>query len=385
MFISYAQNLEDALLWRAFGLVQNGFFIDVGAGDPVAESVTKAFSLAGWSGINIEPSPTAFALLCSDRPDDVNLQVAAGAERGTFTYHAVDGGNGLSTGNAAYAELYASMSWPVTTVQVPQRTLADICDEYAPTTIHFLKIDVEGSERDVLQGADFAQHRPWVVMVEAVQPMALVTADGRRRDVELTPTTTHLEWEHLLLAANYQFVLFDGLNRLYVADEHMEQLGPTFSAPVNILDDVVRVDVVRQREQFTDELTTLERAVAEARGHAERATTALHHVERDRDAHAAAVTTLRTEVDRCFQELYEGSRALGAFAAQLQATQQRSAELEAQLTQQGLELHAALGQAEHGRAVERELHAVLASKAWRLTKPLRALRGLMVRQGQRPR
>jgi hypothetical protein len=56
-FISYAQNNEDVLLWRALGHVQDGFYIDVGASDPVEHSVTRAFYDAGWRGINIEPLP----------------------------------------------------------------------------------------------------------------------------------------------------------------------------------------------------------------------------------------------------------------------------------------------------------------------------------------
>jgi len=35
--------------------VQNGFYIDVGAGDPVVGSVTQLFYEQGWHGINIEP------------------------------------------------------------------------------------------------------------------------------------------------------------------------------------------------------------------------------------------------------------------------------------------------------------------------------------------
>jgi hypothetical protein len=51
--ISYAQNAEDVLLWRALGAVQDGFYIDVGANDPQEGSVTKLFYDAGWHGINV--------------------------------------------------------------------------------------------------------------------------------------------------------------------------------------------------------------------------------------------------------------------------------------------------------------------------------------------
>jgi hypothetical protein len=42
-FISYAQNLEDVMLYRALKHVECGFYIDVGAQHPVIDSVTKAF------------------------------------------------------------------------------------------------------------------------------------------------------------------------------------------------------------------------------------------------------------------------------------------------------------------------------------------------------
>ena len=42
-FISYAQNFEDVLLWRALGTVERGFFIDVGAQHPDQDTVTPAF------------------------------------------------------------------------------------------------------------------------------------------------------------------------------------------------------------------------------------------------------------------------------------------------------------------------------------------------------
>jgi hypothetical protein len=43
--ISYSQNNEDILLWRALKNVEKGFYIDVGANHPVDDSVTKLFSL----------------------------------------------------------------------------------------------------------------------------------------------------------------------------------------------------------------------------------------------------------------------------------------------------------------------------------------------------
>jgi hypothetical protein len=42
-FVSYAQNFEDVMLWRALRDIKGGFYIDVGANSPGMDSVTKAF------------------------------------------------------------------------------------------------------------------------------------------------------------------------------------------------------------------------------------------------------------------------------------------------------------------------------------------------------
>src|ERR1041384_3211716 len=72
LLVSYAQNFEDVLLHRIFGNLARGFYVDIGASDPMIGSVTKIFYDRGWSGINIEPSST-FPRLAAARPRDVNL------------------------------------------------------------------------------------------------------------------------------------------------------------------------------------------------------------------------------------------------------------------------------------------------------------------------
>ena len=56
MFISYAQNFEDVILWRALKHVENGFYIDIGAQDPVIDSVSRGFYEKGWRGLHVEPT-----------------------------------------------------------------------------------------------------------------------------------------------------------------------------------------------------------------------------------------------------------------------------------------------------------------------------------------
>lgn len=80
--ISYAQNLEDVMLWRALGHLPTGFYVDVGANDPEIDSVTKLFYDAGWNGINIEPIKRHWEKLSLERPRDINIPIAAGNKNG---------------------------------------------------------------------------------------------------------------------------------------------------------------------------------------------------------------------------------------------------------------------------------------------------------------
>ena len=52
---------------------------------------------------------------------------------------------------------------------VPVTALKELCEQHAPDAIDFLKIDVEGAEREVLLGGDWRHFRPKVVVVEAVR------------------------------------------------------------------------------------------------------------------------------------------------------------------------------------------------------------------------
>ena len=86
-FITYAQVLEDFILFCIFYDVKKGFYIDVGANDPNYISVTKAFYLRGWHGINIEPLPDKYQSLMLNRKRDINLNIGAGKIEGNASLY----------------------------------------------------------------------------------------------------------------------------------------------------------------------------------------------------------------------------------------------------------------------------------------------------------
>jgi len=202
--ITYAQNREDILISGFFGDVKEGFYVDVGANEPVHDSVTKYFYDRGWHGINIEPIPTLFQKLKAARPRDISLQVGIAAKKGETILHYYPQGNGLSTLSAEMAREHKARGDAVTKdeeeLRVQVLPLRDVLKEYANgQTIHFMKIDVEGFEAQVIKSNDWLKFRPQLLCIEANHIF-----DG---------------WERVLLDNKYTKVFFDGLNDYYVAEE----------------------------------------------------------------------------------------------------------------------------------------------------------------------
>ena len=217
--ISYAQNFEDILLFRAFHHLQKGFYIDVGANDPIEDSVTKLLYDLGWQGINIEPKLDNYKSLVEARPNDINLNCAAGSQKGEIKFYS-NNIRGWSTTDAEVGERYVSQNLAsIETVEM--KTLNDIIEEHFQSEIHFLKVDVEGAEEDVLKGLDLSKYRPWILVIESLDP--------------ITNDSVHHSWEPSLINNNYTFMLFDGLNRFYLSNEHLS-LSEHFKSPVNVLD-----------------------------------------------------------------------------------------------------------------------------------------------------
>ena len=229
-FISYAQNFEDVMLWRALQGVANGFYIDVGAWSPDIESVTRAFYHRNWCGINIEPSPHWHAQLVQRRLRDINLGVALSDHPGEVEMFVVGNTGRLSTADKQFADLHAKTGMAVLPEKRQCLTLDMVWDEHVKDrAVHFLKIDVEGFEQLVLRGNDWSRHRPWVVLVESTIPNQ--------------PIQVYEQWEPILLQARYCFAYADGLNRFYVAAEH-QNLLPAIALPPNVFDNFVRADLV---------------------------------------------------------------------------------------------------------------------------------------------
>lgn len=376
MFVSYAQNGEDVILWRVFKDIVSGTYVDVGAADPTLFSVTRAFYDRGWSGINIEPAPEYATLLEEERPRDLTLRCGASDTSGEATLYVVEG-TGLSTLDGGLVPVIQEQHHSVTEITVPLRTLNEILDEagMAGREIHFLKIDVEGAEAQVLAGLDLTIWRPWVLVVEATEPMST--------------TQNHELWEKAVVDRGYTFCVFDGLNRFYVSEEH-EDLVASLSYPVGVFDFPYRAASLdlKAAEHLRGVLENATASAAQAKDSAARAAefeNALKSTEANALADRAELSVLTGEVRDLSGELSDlRARVETAVAESLRWRNEairlrgeavnvheyvaQSGRAIAPLVARAGELEAALS------ASEQRLDAVAKTLSWKVTKPLRVVR-----------
>jgi len=220
MITSYAQNFEDVMLWRALGHIENGFYIDVGAHDPLVDSVSLAFYERGWRGINVEPLPYYANALRQSREGDIVIESAAGDGESIVRFFEIPH-TGISTADEVIASQHRERGFEVREITVPCVPLNQIFELRGGNPIHWLKIDVEGFEKSVLSSWRASPARPWIVVVESTIP--------------LTQTQNYESWDFILVGYGYKCVYFDGLNRYYISVEHPE-LESAFNSPPNVFD-----------------------------------------------------------------------------------------------------------------------------------------------------
>jgi len=393
MFISYAQNFEDVRLWRALRDVENGRYIDIGAQDPIVDSVSRAFYEQGWRGLHVEPSPAYAEKLRLDRPDETVIQSVVGARSGMLTFYDFPG-TGLGTADMAVAQRHVDAGRSMDSISIPCTTLAFLFQSFGGPEIHWLKIDVEGFEREVLRGWSGSKVRPWVVVVESTLP--------------LTQIESHASWERLLLRRGYRFACFDGLNRFYVAHAHLE-LMDTFTTAPNVFDafalsgtstasfSAVSIAKIRRLEDKERKLEAAREADAVELGASRTAARAASAREDDLSQrlsearqehiaalHAGAATELRLAGqlqmarDETIRLWNAGQRRESDFARHTLRAQndaaQALAEREHRLAERDQRIATLHGINERQRSFVRN---VFASRSWRITAPMRRLIQLM--------
>lgn len=167
--ISYSQQAEDLHIERFFKDKSNGFYVDIGAFDPIIYSNTYKFYLKGWRGINIEANPDQIQKIKDYRPGDIVLNIAISDVNEELSYYRFDK-PALNSFNIQHVDAWANREGfnQVDILKVKTRLLSDVLDEYLPagTKIDFMSVDVEGWDLKVLCSNNWDKYRPVLLLVE---------------------------------------------------------------------------------------------------------------------------------------------------------------------------------------------------------------------------
>jgi FkbM family methyltransferase len=144
-----------------------GFYIDVGANEPMITSNSYLFYCSGWRGVCIDANPRFFPEYKVHRPRDI-LVNAAVSDLGTTLYFAEEK---MTAGHKTARVMsnpndFGPSFYPP--VKVPAMTLAQILQAHVPpgTDIDFMSMDLEDSELPALRSNDWSTYRPRVILIE---------------------------------------------------------------------------------------------------------------------------------------------------------------------------------------------------------------------------
>lgn len=194
-------SVEKQLVQAFFG-GRKGFYVDVGANDPVLDSQSEHLEAIGWTGILVEPDPDCCELLRKRRTGIVVEMACSGPQ---------NAGKQLQLNRAGPHSTLEQR--PIALGAVVRSTISVRCDTLdsilrahaAPKEFDLLSIDIEGHELVALSGFSFSSWRPKLVLIE--------------------DHVTHLDKHRLMKHSAYQLLLRSGLNSWYVPKE----LAYTFS------------------------------------------------------------------------------------------------------------------------------------------------------------
>ncbi len=162
----YSQDDEETLIRAFFRDRRGGFFLDVGAGDPIRHSTTYYLERhLGWAGIAIDAIAEYGEAYARQRPATRFFNYFVGDKSDTARDFFVSEDRNFSSAAGTDPRGGVYRKRKVATI-----TLDDLLDRERVGRVDFISMDIEGSETIALAGLDIDRHRPELVCVEISSP-----------------------------------------------------------------------------------------------------------------------------------------------------------------------------------------------------------------------
>lgn len=200
---THSQYLEDIIIDKFLGLKSSGFYIDVGAFDPIKFSNTKRFYDRGWTGINIDPNPKVIEVFNKQRDRDINLNVGVSNQEAILRAVRFEGFNSYSLSDSLVSHRKSEGNIVADELDISVLRLDSIFLQHVgDKDIDFLSVDADGLDLEVLQSNDWNRFRPKVVCVETITD-------------NFEDKSTKNKIHAFMLQNNYKVLIFNGLNTIF--------------------------------------------------------------------------------------------------------------------------------------------------------------------------
>jgi FkbM family methyltransferase len=171
---SYSDRGEDLIVAGIFDQIgiTRPFYIDIGANDPIYRNNTYHFYRRGSRGVLVEPNPMLADKLARKRPGDICLAQGVGKPSDSpLTFYVFDN-SALSTFSLEQARHVEKSSEyrVVSELKVPIVGINEIFEKYGGNGLHYISVDCEGLDLDILKSIHFDRFRPALFCVETTLP-----------------------------------------------------------------------------------------------------------------------------------------------------------------------------------------------------------------------
>jgi FkbM family methyltransferase len=203
--------LSDIYL-ETFGVIDNGYFVEVGAFNGINWSATNGLAKMGWNGLLFEPNLDSYNK-CSQHYQNNNKIATVNCAILDFIGDTrLYLGGSLSTTSEERVETYQDTWWAKSSRLSLDRyevvsvfTLDHMLKKYSvPIRFQVLVIDVEGAEAQVLNGIDIDKWSPTLMMIETHEEY---------EDERLSKTA--VEVEEITSQHGYKKVFANHINTVY--------------------------------------------------------------------------------------------------------------------------------------------------------------------------
>jgi len=166
--MKYSQNDEEQHILNYFHGAR-GHFLDIGANDGIGNSNSRRLVELGWTGVLVEPNPSAFAVLKKNCEGNVNLQLieAFVGEDGTQDFWACADSQ-ICTGSEVHKtfwEKHPGVEYKK--ISVPSLSYSSLIDLCLNKDFYFVTIDAEGWDVKIVQQIPLKSSTIQLMCVEA--------------------------------------------------------------------------------------------------------------------------------------------------------------------------------------------------------------------------